>query len=64
MLDSRLAGKTCSRQFFVPRCQNIDQLKVHCLAVGFLKGFLGKNAFGLKMGLLGNIDLLKLGILR
>ena len=53
MLDSRLAGKTCSRQFFVPRCQNVDQLKVHCLAVDVLKGFLGKNAFGLKMRLLG-----------
>ena len=37
---------------------------MHCLAVDVLKGFLGKNAFGLKMGLLGDMDLLKLGILR
>ena len=53
---------------FTPICcfllLNIDQLKVHCLAVDVLKGFLGKNAFRLKMGLLGNIDLLELGILR
>ena len=36
---------------------------MHCLAVDILKGLFGKNAFGLKMGSLGNIDL-KLGILR
>ena len=39
-------------------------MKVHCLAVDVLKDFWVKNAFGLKMGLLGNIDLLKLGIMR
>ena len=36
---------------------------MHCLAVDILEGLFDKNAFGLKMGSLGNIDL-KLGILR
>ena len=60
MLDSRLAGKTCSRQFLFL----VAKMLTSCLAVDVLKGFLGKNAFVLIMGLLGNIDLLKLGILR